>query len=122
VIALLGVAMEVRSATIRRIGGSDLTTTVLTGTLAALAAGFPFTRGFGDGSVRRITAAVALFFGALIGAPLLRTGLWLPLAAAAGLALTTWLVYVPAIRRPVQSLEEDAPCCRSKDFTASEDR
>jgi uncharacterized membrane protein YoaK (UPF0700 family) len=99
VIALLGLAMGVRNATIRRIGGSDLTTTVLTGTLAALAAGLPFTGGSGKGSVRRIASALALFCGALTGALLLKTSLWLPLATATGLALATWLVYVPAIRR-----------------------
>jgi len=99
VIALLALAMGVRNATIRRLGGPDLTTTVLTGTLAAFAAGLPFTGGSGKGSVRRTAAALALFCGALTGALLLKTGLWLPLATAAGLALATWLIYVPAIRR-----------------------
>jgi hypothetical protein len=36
--------------------------------------------------------------GALAGALLLKTSLVLPLGAAAGLALLTWLVYVPAAR------------------------
>jgi uncharacterized membrane protein YoaK (UPF0700 family) len=99
VIAVLALAMGVRNATIRRIGGSDLTTTVLTATLAGLAADSPLGGGTGKRSVRRILAVLALFGGALIGAALLKTSLALPLFAAAGLVLVTWLVYVPAIRR-----------------------
>jgi hypothetical protein len=57
--------------------------------LAALAADLPFTGGSGKGSVRRAAAVLALFSGALAGALLLRTSLWLPLAAAAGLGLAT---------------------------------
>jgi uncharacterized membrane protein YoaK (UPF0700 family) len=99
VIALLAMAMGTRNATIARIGGSDLTTTVLTSTLAWVAADLPFTGGSGKGSVRRTAALLALFCGALAGALLLKSSLWLALSAAAVLALATWLVYVPAIRR-----------------------
>jgi uncharacterized membrane protein YoaK (UPF0700 family) len=89
VIALLALAMGVRTGTIARYGGPDLTLTMLTGTLAALAANLPFTGGSGNGSVRRLAATLALFSGALVGALVLKTSLWLPLAAAAGLALVT---------------------------------
>ena len=99
VIALLAFAMGVRNATVRRIGVPDLTTTVLTMTLTGLAADSPLAAGSGKGSVRRIAAVVAMFGGALAGALLLKTSLVLPLVAAAGLALATWLVYVPAARR-----------------------
>jgi uncharacterized membrane protein YoaK (UPF0700 family) len=99
VIALLAFAMGVRNATVRRIGVPDLTTTVLTMTLTALAADSPVTGGSGEGSVRRIAAVLAMFTGALVGALLLTTSLTLPLVAAAGLALVTWLVYIPAARR-----------------------
>jgi hypothetical protein len=57
------------------------------------------TAGSGKGSVRRIAAVLAMFTGALAGALLLKTSLALPLVAAAGLALITWLVYIPAARR-----------------------
>jgi hypothetical protein len=40
-----------------------------------------------------------MLLGALTGALLLKASLVLPLAAAATLALVTWLVYVPAARR-----------------------
>ena len=99
VIALLAFAMGVRNATVRRIGVPDLTTTVLTMTLTGLAADSPLAAGAGKGSVRRIAAVLAMFSGALAGALLLKTSLVLPLIAAAGLALATWLVYVPAARR-----------------------
>jgi uncharacterized membrane protein YoaK (UPF0700 family) len=99
VIALLAFAMGVRNATVRRIGVPDLTTTVLTMTLTGLAADSPLAAGTGKGSVRRIAAVVAMFSGALAGALLLKTSLVLPIVAAAGLALATWLVYVPAARR-----------------------
>jgi hypothetical protein len=35
----------------------------------------------------------------VVGALLLKASIVLPLAAAAGLALVTWVVYVPAARR-----------------------
>jgi uncharacterized membrane protein YoaK (UPF0700 family) len=99
VVALLAFAMGVRNATVRLIGVPDLTTTVLTMTLTGLAADSPATGGSGEGSLRRIAAVLAMFTGALAGALLLKTSLVLPLVAAAGLALVTWLVYVPAARR-----------------------
>ena len=99
VIALLAFAMGVRNATVRRLGVPDLTTTVLTMTLTGLAADSRPAGGSGNGSVRRIAAVVAMFTGALAGALLLKTSLVLPLVAAGGLALVTWLVYVPAARR-----------------------
>jgi uncharacterized membrane protein YoaK (UPF0700 family) len=99
VIALLAFAMGVRNATVRRIGVPDLTTTVLTMTLTGVAADSPLAGGSGRGSARRIAAVLAMFSGALAGALLLKTSLVLPVVAAAGLALVTWLVYVPAARR-----------------------
>jgi uncharacterized membrane protein YoaK (UPF0700 family) len=98
VIALLALAMGVRNATVRRLAVPDLTTTVLTLTLTGLAADSPVTGGAGAGSTRRTAAVLAMFAGALSGALLLKTSLVLPLAAAAALALATWLVYVSAIR------------------------
>lgn len=99
VIALLAFAMGVRNATVRNLGVPDLTTTVLTMTLTGLAADSPATGGSGKGSARRVAAVLAMLTGALAGALLLKASLVLPLVAAAGLALVTWLVYVPAARR-----------------------
>ena len=99
VIAMLALAMGVRNATVRKLGVPDLTTTVLTMTLTGLAADSRLAGGSGKGSARRTAAVVAMFAGALVGALLLKTSRALPLALAAGLALLTWLVYVPAARR-----------------------
>jgi uncharacterized membrane protein YoaK (UPF0700 family) len=101
VIALLALAMGVRNATVRRLAVPDLTTTVLTMTLTGLAAESPVAGGSGKGSTRRIAAVVAMLTGAVVGALLLKTTMVLPLVAAAGLALVTWLVYIPAARSHV---------------------
>jgi uncharacterized membrane protein YoaK (UPF0700 family) len=98
VIALMALAMGVRNATVRRIGIPDLTTTVLTMTLTALAAESPLAGASGSGSLRRVAAVLAMFAGALAGALLLKASLVLPLVAAAALAAITWLVYIPAAR------------------------
>lgn len=99
VIALLALALGVRNVTVHRINVPDLTTTVLTMTLTGLAADSPVAGGSGKGSVRRISAVVAMLAGAVAGALLLKTSLFVPILIAAGLALLTWLVYVPAAIR-----------------------
>jgi len=99
VIALLASAMGVRNATVRRIAVPDLTTTVLTMTLTGLAADSRFAGGSGTGSLRRSAAVAAMLLGAVSGALLLKVSLFVPLSAAAGLALITWLLYVPAAIR-----------------------
>jgi uncharacterized membrane protein YoaK (UPF0700 family) len=98
-IAMLALAMGVRNATVRRIAVPDLTTTVLTMTLTALAADSPLFGGTGKGTTRRTAAVLAMLAGALAGALLLKTSLTLPLAAAAALALGTAIFYVPAASR-----------------------
>jgi uncharacterized membrane protein YoaK (UPF0700 family) len=99
VIALLGLAMGVRNATVRRLGVPDLSTTVLTMTLTGLAADSRVAGGSGEGSVRRIAAVLAMLSGAVAGALLLKISLVAPLLAAAAVALLVALAYVPAARR-----------------------
>ncbi len=99
VIAMLAFAMGVRNATIRRVAVPDPTTTVLTMTLTGLAADSQLFGGSGKGSVRRTTAVLAMLLGALAGALLLKTSLFLPLAVAAALAFIILLAYPPAARR-----------------------
>jgi uncharacterized membrane protein YoaK (UPF0700 family) len=98
-IALLAFAMGVRNATVRRLGVPDLTTTVLTMTLTALAADSPLAGKSGKGSVRRIGAVLAMLAGAIAGALLLKTSLVPPLVAAAVLALVTGYMYFGVTRR-----------------------
>jgi uncharacterized membrane protein YoaK (UPF0700 family) len=101
--ALLALAMGAQNAAVRQLKVFDLTTTVLTMTLTGLAADSPPAGGSGRGSIRRVTAVAAMLAGAVAGALLLKESLVLPLAAAAALALVTWLVYVPAARRAADS-------------------
>jgi uncharacterized membrane protein YoaK (UPF0700 family) len=98
-IALMAAAMGVRSAVVRRLAVPDMTTTVLTMTLTGLAAESRLAGGSGKGSTRRLAAVISMLVGAVVGALLLKTSDFLPLAVAAGLALATWLVYVPAAVR-----------------------
>jgi len=98
-IALMAAAMGIRNATVRRLAVPDLTTTVLTMTLTALAAESTIAGGSGKGTLRRTSAIVAMLAGAVAGALMLRTGLTLPLACAAALALATCVAYLSAERR-----------------------
>jgi uncharacterized membrane protein YoaK (UPF0700 family) len=107
-IAALAFAMGVRNATTRKIGVTDVTTTVLTGTLTALAADSPLTGGTGRGLTRRLSTVVAMLTGAIAGALLLKTSLVLPLVCAAALALVTWVVYIPAARREIRAARRRA--------------
>lgn len=100
VIALLALGMGLRSATVRRLGVPELTTTVVTSTITALAVGPEVS---GGGVVRRLwllaTLAVRLA-GAVAGALLVRETLSLSFAVAAGLILVAAVAYVaPLIGR-----------------------
>jgi uncharacterized membrane protein YoaK (UPF0700 family) len=69
-LALLGMAMGLQNATVRRLAIPDLTTTVLTQTLTGLAAESSLAGGSNPRSVRRIGAVVAMLGGALVGGAL----------------------------------------------------
>jgi uncharacterized membrane protein YoaK (UPF0700 family) len=60
VIGLLALGMGIRNATVRKLRVPDLTTTVLTMTLTGLAADSRVAGGTGAGSVRRISAVLAM--------------------------------------------------------------
>jgi uncharacterized membrane protein YoaK (UPF0700 family) len=100
-IVLMASAMGVRNAIVRSIAVPDLTTTVLTMTLTGFAAESRLAGGSGKGSVRRLSAALAMLAGAIAGALLLKSSVSVPLGLAAVLALVTRLVYVPAALRLV---------------------
>lgn len=88
-IALTAAAMGFRNATVRQLKVADLTTTVLTLTIAGLAADSSAASGGGNPNLRRrIGAILAILIGALIGALLvLHVGLALPLALGALITL-----------------------------------
>jgi uncharacterized membrane protein YoaK (UPF0700 family) len=101
VVGLLAVAMGMRIVTVRRLGVSDVSTTVLTSTLAGLAAdallsGAPLrTAGV------RLLIVAAMLLGAAAGAVLLAGGPARVLGIAAGLLLVVTLGHaVAALRRP----------------------
>jgi uncharacterized membrane protein YoaK (UPF0700 family) len=100
-IALLALAMGLRNAVVRRIAVPDLTTTVLTMTLTALAAELPLAGGSGGGTTRRTAAVLAMLAGALAGALMLKTTLALPLGFAAALAFACGVAYPALSRREV---------------------
>ncbi len=88
IIALTGLAMGFRNATIRQLKVPDLTTTVLTLTLTGLAADSSLAGGSNPNWMRRIAAVVAIFLGAALGAVLVtHVGLSLPLVIAGALVL-----------------------------------
>ncbi|MFD7963310.1 DUF1275 family protein [Streptomyces zaomyceticus] len=115
-IVLLGLAMGLQNAVVRRLGVPDLTTTVVTQTLTGLASdstpnptpdstpsptpssapGSPHDSapdgGAGLRRGRRILSVLAILLGALVGALLLRVSLTLVLGVALGLLATAVLV------------------------------
>jgi uncharacterized membrane protein YoaK (UPF0700 family) len=87
VIILTALAMGLRNATVRKIAQPDLTTTVLTLTIAGLAADSSFAGGSNPRWQRRVMSILSMFAGAVVGALLLRHSLALPLAVATVLAV-----------------------------------
>jgi uncharacterized membrane protein YoaK (UPF0700 family) len=87
IIVLTAAAMGVRSATVRKLGISDLTTTVLTLTIAGLAADSVPAGGSNPAWTRRVASIVTMLAGAAAGAWLLSCSLAAPLFAAAFVAM-----------------------------------
>jgi uncharacterized membrane protein YoaK (UPF0700 family) len=87
IIVLTALAMGIRNATVRKLAIPDLTTTVLTLTITGLAADSRFAGGTSPRWGRRLLAVLLMFFGAAIGALLLRRSLVLPLATATLLSI-----------------------------------
>ena len=81
-IVLTAVAMGVRNGTVRSLGIPDITTTVLTLTIASLSAESSLAGGSNPRWGRRIAAIFAMLFGACSGALLLHRGIAWPLTVA----------------------------------------
>lgn len=92
IVVVLAVALGAQSAVARRIAVPDLTTTVVTVTLTALAADTGLAGGPGRAGARRIAAVLAMFLGALAGGLLT-----LHASTAAALALATATAGVVAL-------------------------
>ncbi len=95
VISLLAFAMGIRNSVVRRMGVADMTTTVVTSTLTALASESSFAGGKNPNAFRRATSVVCMFVGALIGAALVvhvHPGWALGVAAALTVGLALYLL------------------------------
>jgi uncharacterized membrane protein YoaK (UPF0700 family) len=88
-IAVLAAALGVQNSTVRHLGAADLTTTVLTLTLTALAADNALAGGPGAKPHRRLGSIAAMLAGAAAGAVILR---WSPTAVIAIAAVLVALV------------------------------
>ena len=80
-IAFTGLAMGTRNAAVRKLAIPDLTTTVLTLTVTGIAADSSLAKGNNPRLVRRVASVLAMFFGAALGAVIIRysisASLWL---------------------------------------------
>ena len=83
VIALSGIAMGLRNATVRKLGVRDLPTTVLTLTLTGLGADSTLAGGSNPNWRRRAGSVVSMFVGAGVGVYLLRYQIAVPLGLCA---------------------------------------
>jgi uncharacterized membrane protein YoaK (UPF0700 family) len=90
-IVLLGVGMGLQNATARSLGVPDLSTTVLTLTIAGISADSSRAGGAGSKLGRRLVSILSLFLGGVCGALLVTggDGPWALLAAGALLAFVT---------------------------------
>jgi uncharacterized membrane protein YoaK (UPF0700 family) len=110
VISLLGVAMGIRNASVRRLAVPDLTTTVLTLTITGLAADSPLAGAETKRPRRRIVAIAAMLLGAFVGALLVRVSLLLPLVMMAALVALTAVAYAGHhASRPALGAKPSAP-------------
>jgi uncharacterized membrane protein YoaK (UPF0700 family) len=83
IIALTALGMGMRNGTVKRLAVPDLTTTVLTLTIAALAFDFSVTPGNNPRWRRRVGSVLMMFSGAFVGVQLLKQSLALLLGASA---------------------------------------
>lgn len=103
VIVFTAVAMGVRMATVRLLAIPDITTTVLTTTLAGLASESPLAGGNNTRFGRRMSSVVVMFAGAALGTLLLRFGIALPLVLGATCVLGATILYYLAPAEPLSN-------------------
>jgi uncharacterized membrane protein YoaK (UPF0700 family) len=108
VTALLAVAMGMQAGAARHIAVTDVTTVVITSTLAALAFDSRFGRSTGQTWFRRLAAVVLLALGALSGAALLLIAFWLGLALAAVLLVVVAVLGTVGGRRAAKDAAQGA--------------
>jgi len=100
IIALTALGMGMRNGTVKRLAVPDLTTTVLTLTIAAMAFDFSLTPGNNPRWLRRIGSVLMMFSGAFVGVQLLKHSLALLLGASA--VLTAFCTLAQIYREETQ--------------------
>jgi len=101
-IALTALAMGTRNAAVRKLAIPDVTTTVLTLTLTAIAADSSLANGTNVRLARRTGAVLAMFSGAALGAVVVRFSV----AGALGLAAAISAVCSAALYRSLRTSDE----------------
>ena len=99
-ILMMAIAMGIQNATARHLGVPDLTTTVLTMTLTALASDSRLAGGGGWRPARKLASIGAMLGGAVAGVLLLEMNRALPLALAALVLITMCGLLMLGRRRP----------------------
>jgi uncharacterized membrane protein YoaK (UPF0700 family) len=94
IIALSALGLGVRNGTVRRLAVPELTTTVLTLTIAALGFDFSLTPGSNPRWRRRVGSVLMMFSGAFVGVQLLKHSLALLLGASAVLTASCTLAQI----------------------------
>ena len=97
-IALTALAMGTRNATVRKLAIPDLTTTVLTMIVTGIAADSSLAKGSNPRLGRRIASILAIFFGAALGAVVIRYSV----SAALALATVISIVFTTALFRSLR--------------------
>lgn len=99
-IAFTGLAMGVRNAAVRKLAIPDMTTTVLTLTVAGIAADSSLANGSNPRLARRVGSVLAIFLGAALGAVVIRCSISLALALATALSTVCTTVLFRSLRTP----------------------
>ncbi|HXA30153.1 MAG TPA: YoaK family protein [Candidatus Angelobacter sp.] len=95
-LTLLGIAMGVQNAAVRRLAVADMTTTVLTQTLTGLVADSVLAGGSNPRLVRRASSVLLMLTGGLIGAVLWNRGLGWPVLTGSLLVVSSTAVLAMA--------------------------
>lgn len=101
-IILTALAMGTRNAAVRKLAIPDLTTTVLTLTVTGIAAESSLARGNNPRLTRRVGSVLAIFFGAALGAVVIRYSI----SAALGLATGISVVCSAALFRSLRTSDK----------------
>jgi uncharacterized membrane protein YoaK (UPF0700 family) len=97
ILALLGAAMGLQNASVRRLAVTDMNTTVLTLTLTGIAADSRPAGGTNPRLGRRTGSVLLILFGATVGALLERRGIGWPVAVAVALVSAGTVVLMTAL-------------------------